>query len=138
MDLGIAQQLSISIFRIHRDLAYRIGAARDEIIQQIAALRLDLQGVHTGSPNAVASSPTAQAGHFDIPASLEDLFKQQIEALNIGNSQFPLVRGLDAVVYHIHAANKIPADTRESKRERQWLEIAKAFWIIAELRSGQE
>jgi hypothetical protein len=138
LDLGMAQQLSINIFRIHRDLASRIDAARDDIIQQIATLRLEVQGVLTGSPNAMASSSTAQTGHFDIPASLKDLFRKHIEAFDFDSSQLPLVRGLDAAVYHIHAATKIPADTRESKRERKWLEIAKAFWIITELRCGQE
>jgi hypothetical protein len=118
LDLGMAQQLSINIFRIHRDLASRIDAARNNIIQQITALRLEVQGVLTGSSNAMASSSTAQNGHFDIPDSLKDLFRKRIEALNINSSQFPLVRGLDAVVYHIHEATKIPTDTRESKRER--------------------
>jgi hypothetical protein len=138
LDLGMAQQLSISIFRIHRDLASRIDAARDIIVNQIAALRLEVQGIPTGSPIAVASSSAAQAGPFNIPASLEGLFEEQIQSLNIDSSEFPLVQGLDAVVYHIHAANMIPADTKESKRERQWLEIAKAFWIITQVRFGKE
>jgi hypothetical protein len=138
LDLGMADQLSISIFRIHRDLASRIDTARGDIIQHITALRLEVQGVLTSSTNAIPLSYTAQAGRLDISASLQDLFRRQIKSLNIDSNQFPLVRGLDAVVCHIHAANNIPTDNKELKRERQWLEIAKAFWIITKVKSGKE
>lgn len=134
----MAHKLSISIFRIHRDLASRIDGARDDILQQFDVLRLEILGLRTGSSNTLTSSSRARAGPFDIPISLEGLFEQQIQDFDIDKSQFPLVRGLDAAVYHINAANTIPADNKESKRERQWLEIAKAFWIINRVRAGKE
>jgi hypothetical protein len=138
LDLGIVQQLKISMNRIHLDLASRIDAARDVIIQHITSQRSGAQGGFTGHPDAMASTPAAQARPFDIPASLEILFKKQIQGVVNDSNEFPLVLGLDAVVYHINETNKIPADSKENKKERQWMEVAKAFWILIQVKSGQE
>jgi hypothetical protein len=138
LDLGMAHQLSISIFRIHRDLASRIDGAREDIIQQLQVFKSDIWGFLSGSENAFGSSPQNQAGSFNIPASLDSLFEQQMQDFVNDGSQFPLVQGLDAVVYHINAASTIPTDNKEPKSERQWLELAKAFWIITKVKAGQE
>lgn len=136
LDLRMAHQLHIDVFRIHRDLAARIDGARDDIIQQFQALRSDIWEFLTKG-TAVASG-SVQVALFDIPTSLEGLFEQQIQGLSIMTGQFPMVRGLDAVAYHIIAANSIAADNKESKRERQWLEVAKGFWIVSKVKTGQE
>lgn len=138
LDLKMADRLNISIYRIHRDLASRIDEARVDIIEQFQVLRSEILGFLTGSPNAVASGSRAQVGPFNISASLEGLFEERIRMLNVESDQFPLVRGLDAVVYHINAANTIATDNKGSKRERRWLEIAKAYCIITRVRAGQE
>jgi hypothetical protein len=136
LDLEMAHKLKIGIFRIHRDLASRIDGARDDIVQQLERLRADIFEMFTGSANAVGSSSRPRPAPLDIPASLESLFEQQIQSFNDG--QLPLVRGLDAVVYHINAATTTPAYDTKSKREHQWLELAKGFWIINRVRAGQE
>jgi hypothetical protein len=138
LDLGMAQQLSISMNRIHRDLASRIDAARDDIIQHIIDLGLGTHRGFTGQPNALASTSAAQPGPFDIPAFLKSLFEKQIQDVIKDSNKFPLVPGLDAVVYHINEASKIPADSKERKKEREWMEVAKAFWILTQVKSGQE
>jgi hypothetical protein len=134
LDLRMAHQLQKGIFRIHRDLASRIDGAHEDIIQEIQ----DLRSIILKHPNAVDSSSRPRTAPFDIPASLESLFEQQIQSLDIHGSQLRLVHGLDAVVYHINAATTIPINNTESKRERQWLKLAKAFWIITKVRAGQE
>lgn len=134
----MAQQLNINIFRIHRDLATRIDGARDDIIQQLQVLRSDIWKIFTGPTDVVASSSATHPWVFDIPTSLGALFEQRVQTCPIEDGQFPLVRGLDAVVYHINAANTIPADNKESKKERQWLAVAKGFWIINKVKAGQE
>ena len=68
LDLGMAQRLSINMTRIHRDLASRIDAARDEVIKHITVLGLQIQGGPTGHETDVATSSVAKAGPFDIPA----------------------------------------------------------------------
>ena len=138
LDLQMAHRLNINIFRIHRDLATRIDGARDDIIQQFQVLRGDILQILTGPTSVVPSNSPTHPGGFSIPTSLETELEQQIQGFPIENGQFPLVRGLDAVVYHINAANTIPADNRELKRERQWLAVAKGFWIIGKVKAGQE
>ncbi|KAH6668963.1 hypothetical protein B0J14DRAFT_657971 [Halenospora varia] len=79
-------------------------------------------------------------GLFEIPEALEKMFEQRLEeaGFDMRLDHFPLVEGLDAVVFHINTANTIASDKEESKRERQWLEIAKAFSIIGHVKRGDE
>ncbi|KAH8671839.1 hypothetical protein BGZ60DRAFT_406020 [Tricladium varicosporioides] len=141
LDLRLANQLHIDVFRIHRDLAARIDSARDDIIQQFQSLRKDIFHFLTEGANVdLPSSSTASTSLFDIPETLEKMFEQRLEeaGFDMRLGQFPLVEGLDAVVFHINTASTIVSDKEESKQERQWLEIAKAFSIIGHVKRGDE
>ncbi|KAH8703793.1 hypothetical protein BGW36DRAFT_355196 [Talaromyces proteolyticus] len=140
LDVRMANELHINIFRIHHDLAMRIDGAQDRIIETIQRSLAEItEQIRTGT-----TSTTSNLRHYpsvlDIPTSLESLFEQKLQRSGFGSDpdQFPLVRGLDAVVYHMSAANTIEVDSKDSKMERQWLAIAKALWTIARVKAGQE
>jgi len=141
LDLRMANQLHINIFRIHQDLALRIDGARDNIIQAVQAAGdgiMDYLRSQNGTP-AVASSSRFSSNTFNIPLLLQGAFEQQLQgsSFDADPDQFPLVLGLDAVIYHIYTADTIAADSKAMKCERQWLAIAKARWILSRVKSGQ-
>lgn len=137
LDLRMANQLHINIFRIHQDLAMRIDGAQDRIIDVIENMREDIMEQFRTGTTTIASSSRSPPKAFSIPTSLESLFEQEAQ-ISSDSDQFPLVRGLDAVVYHLNAANTIGADIKDTKKERQWLAIAKALWTIGRVKDGQE
>jgi hypothetical protein len=140
LDLSMASQLHINIFRIHHDLAMRIDSAQDRIIEMIQQTREDIKEKFRTGTAPSTSTLRASPSIFDVPIPLERLFEQRIQGsvFSSNSDQFPLVRGLDAVIYHINAANTIAADSKDNKRERQLLAIAKALWTIARVKTGQE
>ncbi|KAL5315269.1 hypothetical protein ACEPPN_017921 [Leptodophora sp. 'Broadleaf-Isolate-01'] len=142
LDLRMANQLHINVFRIHQDLAWRIDGAQDSIIQAVQAegsRLLDYMRSQNETP-AVAPSSRLSSNTFNIPLSLQGGFEQQLQgsSFDADPDQFPLVLGLDAVIYHIYTADTIAADSRAMKCERQWLAVAKARWMLSRVKSGQE
>jgi hypothetical protein len=142
LDLRMANQLHINIFRIHQDLAFRIDVVKEQVIQAVQDTE-DKILYRLRNPNASpveASSSRLSSNGFNIPLSLQNMFEHQLQgsSFDADPDQFPLVLGLDAVIFHIYTADSIAADSKETKRERQWLAIAKAFWMISRVKSGQE
>jgi len=142
LDLRMANQLRINIFRIHQDLAFRIDGVQEQVIQAVRATEDNIL-YYLRNPNGnpgEASSSRLPSNGFNVPLSLQHLFEHQLQgsSFDVDPDQFPLILGLDAVVYHIYTADSIAADSKEMKRERQWLAIAKAFWMISRVKTGQE
>ncbi|PMD42878.1 hypothetical protein L207DRAFT_563707 [Hyaloscypha variabilis F] len=142
LDLRMANQLHINIFRIHQDLALRIDSAQDDIIHAVQAAGDDILEYlrsKNGDPS-IASNPRYSSNAIIVPYALQNLFEIQLRgsSFDADQDQFPLVLGLDAAIYHIYTADSITADSKDMKRERQWLAIYKAHWMISKVKSGRE
>ncbi|KAH8593104.1 hypothetical protein B0O99DRAFT_743106 [Bisporella sp. PMI_857] len=141
LDLRMANQLHINIFRIHKDLAVRIEGVQDSIIHAVQAAGdgiLDYLQSQNGNP-AVPASSRPSSNTFTIPPLLQGLFEQEVQGTDFDTDpdRFPLLLGLDAIIYHIYTADTISADSGAMKCERQWLAIAKALWILPRVKSGR-
>jgi hypothetical protein len=142
LDLQMVNQLQIDIFRIHEDLAVRIGGAEENIIQAVQAAGdgiLDYLQSQNGN-RAVPPSSRPSSNTLTISPSLQGLFELEVQGTDFDTDtdRFPLLLGLDAIIYHIYTADTIAADSKEMKWERQWLAIAKALWILPRVKSGKE
>lgn len=140
LDLRMANQLHIDLLRVHEDLVMRIAGVEDTIL---VALQKATDEIVSKIQNPAEAAPTpslrTSLNVFDPPDSLKTLFLAQLQGSLFESvaGQFPLSRGLDAVVFHISTANTISSGD-EYRLEKQWLAIAKALWIIARVKEGKE
>lgn len=140
LDLRMANQLHIDLLRVHEDLITRIAGVEDTILVALQKATDEIVS-KVQNPSAVEATASSRShtNILNLPESLKSLFLSQLQdtPLESAGGQFPLTRGLDAVVFHISTANAVSSGD-EYRLEKEWLAIAKALWIISKVKEGKE